>query len=115
MKKRGNFVQGDVIGAVSEGENIVDIMNVVGYDVVTLEKSFIVFRLNSFARNLRNELKTSRKVYFLDLGIRNAIIGNLSQVESRTDADNLWENFVIAERLKRKVVTLKNVEEFLLE
>ena len=69
--------------------------------VDVLEKSFIVFRLNSFARNLRNELKTSRKVYFWDLGIRNAIIGNLSQVENRTDAGDLWENFVIAERLKQ--------------
>ena len=66
-----------------------------------LEKSFIVFRLNSFARNLRNELKTSRKVYFWDLGIRNAVIGNLSQVENRTDTGELWENFVIAERLKQ--------------
>ena len=85
-----------------------EIGNLIGLDSKTveryvdvLEKSFIVFRLNSFARNLRNELKTSRKVYFWDLGIRNAIIGNLSQVENRTDAGDLWENFVIAERLKQ--------------
>ena len=66
-----------------------------------LEKSYIIFRLKSFARNLRNELKTSRKIYFWDLGIRNAVIGNFSQVESRTDVGNLWENFVIAERQKK--------------
>lgn len=66
-----------------------------------LEKSFIIFRLGSFSRNLRNELKTSRKIFFWDLGIRNALIGNLAQVENRTDAGALWENFVIAERLKR--------------
>ena len=85
-----------------------EIGNLIGLDSKTvekyvdvLEKSFIVFRLNSFSRNLRNELKTSRKVYFWDLGIRNAIIGNLSQVENRTDAGDLWENFVIAERLKQ--------------
>ena len=66
-----------------------------------LEKSFIVFRLGSFSRNLRNELKASRKIYFWDLGIRNAIIGNLAQIENRTDAGELWENFVIAERLKQ--------------
>lgn len=65
-----------------------------------LEKSYIIFRLGSFSRNLRNELKSSRKIYFWDLGIRNAVIGNLSQVESRTDAGALWENFAIAERLK---------------
>lgn len=66
-----------------------------------LEKSYVVFRLGSFSRNLRNELKSSRKVYFWDMGIRNAIIGNFSHMESRTDAGALWENFVIAERMKR--------------
>lgn len=66
-----------------------------------LEKSFIVFRLGTFSRNLRNELKASRKIYFWDLGIRNAIVGNLAQIENRTDAGELWENFVIAERMKR--------------
>ena len=66
-----------------------------------LEKSYIIFRLGSFSRNLRNELKSSRKIYFWDLGIRNAVIGNLSQVENRTDAGALWENFCIAERMKQ--------------
>ena len=65
-----------------------------------LEKSYIIFRLGSFSRNLRNELKASRKIYFWDLGIRNILIGNLAQVENRTDTGVLWENFVIAERLK---------------
>lgn len=68
-----------------------------------LEKSYIIFRLGSFSRNLRNELKSSRKIYFWDLGIRNAVIGNLSQVESRTDKGALWENFCIAERMKQLV------------
>ena len=54
----------------------------------------------SFSRNLRNELKTTRKIFFWDLGIRNAVIGNLSQVENRQDTGALWENFVIAERMK---------------
>ena len=68
-----------------------------------LEKSFIVFRLGTFSRNQRNELKSSRKIYFWDLGIRNAVIGNLAQVESRADVGELWENFVIAERMKQNV------------
>lgn len=67
-----------------------------------LEKSYVIFRLGSFSRNLRNELKSSRKIYFWDLGIRNAVIGNLTQVESRTDTGTLWENFCIAERMKRQ-------------
>lgn len=66
-----------------------------------LEKSFIIFRLGTFSRNQRNELKSSRKIYFWDLGIRNAVIGNLAHVESRTDVGELWENFVIAERMKQ--------------
>ncbi len=65
-----------------------------------LEKSFIIFRLGSFSRNLRNELKASRKIYFWDLGIRNAVIANFQQVENRLDTGALWENFVIAERMK---------------
>lgn len=66
-----------------------------------LEKSYVLFRLGTFSRNLRNELKSSRKIYFWDLGIRNAVIGNLTQIESRTDTGALWENFCIAERMKR--------------
>lgn len=65
-----------------------------------LEQNFIVFRLGSFSRNLRNELKHSRKVYFWDLGIRNAVISNFQQIENRTDTGALWENFAIVERLK---------------
>jgi len=66
-----------------------------------LEKSYIIFRLSTFSRNLRNELKQSKKIYFWDLGIRNMLIGNLAQIENRTDAGALWENFLISERLKR--------------
>lgn len=66
-----------------------------------LEKSFIIFRLGSFSRNLRNELKASRKIYFWDLGIRNAVIGNLAQIENRNDIGELWENYAISERMKQ--------------
>jgi len=66
-----------------------------------LEQSFVIFRLGSFSRNLRNELKKSRKIYFVDTGIRNAVINNLNPPELRNDVGGLWENFVIAERMKR--------------
>lgn len=69
--------------------------------VDVLEKCYIVFRIGSFSRNLRNELKMSRKIYFWDLGIRNAVIANFQQVENRADTGALWENFTISERLKR--------------
>jgi predicted AAA+ superfamily ATPase len=68
--------------------------------VIMLEQTFIIFRLGSFSRNLRNELKTSRKIYFYDNGIRNALIANFNQIESRTDVGALWENFLISERIK---------------
>ncbi|MBX2962587.1 MAG: ATP-binding protein [Cyclobacteriaceae bacterium] len=65
-----------------------------------LEKTMVIYRLPSFSRNLRNELKKSRKIYFYDNGIRNAIIANFQPLELRKDAGALWENFIITERLK---------------
>lgn len=65
-----------------------------------LEKSFVIFRLPSFQRNMRNELSKSRKIYFFDLGVRNAILNNFLPLNRRTDAGAMWENFLIAERLK---------------
>ncbi len=65
-----------------------------------LEKCFIVFRLNSYSRNLRSELTKGKKVYFYDLGIRNAILGNFSSLDTRQDIGALWENFFIVERMK---------------
>lgn len=65
-----------------------------------LEKAFVVFRLPAFNRNVRNEIKKGKKVYFYDCGIRNAVIGNFSAVNTRMDVGALWENFVISERMK---------------
>lgn len=68
--------------------------------VELLEKSYIVFRLSAFSRNIRNELKRSRKIYFWDCGIRNALIGDFRPLDLRNDIGGLWENFLIAERQK---------------
>lgn len=65
-----------------------------------LEESFILFRLPALKRNLRNEVVKTRKIYFWDLGIRNAIIQNTNPIEFRNDFGALWENFCVAERLK---------------
>lgn len=65
-----------------------------------LEKAFVAFRLPALNRNVRNEIKKGKKVYFYDCGIRNAIINNFKTVQNRTDVGALWENFVIAERMK---------------
>lgn len=66
-----------------------------------LEKCFVVFRLNGFSRNLRTELKKSKKIYFYDNGIRNAILQNFAPLSMRQDTGALWENFVIGERMKQ--------------
>lgn len=68
-----------------------------------LEKGYIVFRLGSFSRNLRNEIKKNRKIYFYDMGIRNMVIGNFSPLDLRQDKGALWENFLISERLKQNL------------
>lgn len=68
--------------------------------ITLLEQCYIIFRLPSFSRNLRHELKASRKIYFYDNGIRNALIADYRAPEVRQDIGALWENFVIAERMK---------------
>lgn len=65
-----------------------------------LEKAFIIFKLPPFSRNLRNELKKLRKIYFFDTGIRNALINNFNPLNLRQDTGALWENFIISERIK---------------
>jgi len=68
--------------------------------IILLERAFVVFRLGSFSRNLRKELSKSRKIYFYDNGIRNAVIRNYAPAGLRSDIGALWENFLLAERLK---------------
>ena len=66
-----------------------------------LEKCFVVFRLDSFSRNLRNEIKKGKKVYFYDNGVRNAVLSNFAPLERRNDVGALWENLMVSERVKR--------------
>lgn len=84
-----------------------ELSTIVGVDKKTiadyieiLEKAFIVFQLKPFSRNLRNELKKLRKIYFFDNGIRNALVNNFNPIDLRQDIGSLWENFMISERLK---------------
>ena len=65
-----------------------------------LEKSFVIFQLPAYSRNVRNEIRKGKKIYFYDNGIRNSIIGNFSLLHKRTDIGALWENFLISERIK---------------
>lgn len=77
-----------------------------------LEKAFVIFRLGSLSRNLRNELKRSRKIYFWDVGVRNAIIKNFSPLSLRQDTGALWENFLIVERIKANAYASRSVNQW---
>jgi uncharacterized protein len=66
-----------------------------------LEKTYVIFKLRGFSRNLRKEITKNAKYYFYDVGVRNAIIDNFNSIEKRNDTGALWENFLISERLKR--------------
>ena len=92
--------------------SLTELSQLTGLDVKTvdkyitiLEQAYIVFRLRSYSRNLRNELKHSRKIYFYDNGIRNAVIRNYAPAEMRADVGALFENYFIAEKMKLKEYT----------
>lgn len=87
--------------------NIFELSNTLGVDKNTivnyldiLEKGFVIFKLGSFSKNLRKEIKKNRKIYFYDTGIRNALLGNFAPLDLRNDKGALWENFLVAERFK---------------
>ncbi|MCQ2301038.1 MAG: ATP-binding protein [Bacteroidales bacterium] len=76
--------------------------NTVEKYITLLEQTQVIFRLPSLSRNMRNELKMSRKVYFHDNGIRNALISNFSDIDTRNDVGALWENWIISELRKKR-------------
>jgi uncharacterized protein len=67
-----------------------------------LSKVFVIYKVPGFSRNLRKEITKSNRWYFYDNGIRNAIIGNFTRLDSRTDIGSLWENYLASERVKRQ-------------
>lgn len=96
-----------------------EISRLVGADVHTvekyidiLEKAFVIFTLPALSRNVRNEIRKGRKIYFYDTGIRNALISNFNGLKNRTDTGALWENFVIAERMKWLRYNNKRVDRY---
>ena len=67
-----------------------------------LEKAFVVCRFNGFSRNLRKEISKSSRYFFIDTGVRNALLNNFNPLELRDDTGLLWENYLIMERLKKQ-------------
>ncbi len=80
--------------------------------VYLLQQAFVIYELRPFSRNLRNELTKMRKIYFYDVGVRNALIGAYGPIELRDDIGRLWENFLISERIKQNDNHLKHVNSY---
>ncbi len=110
IKKPGvldKLVRGLALQVGSE-VNYTELGQLVGVDrntvekyITVLEQGYVIFRLPSYNRNVRNEIKKGRKIYFYDNGIRNMIIGSMNEIQLRSDIGALWENFLIAERIKQ--------------
>lgn len=75
--------------------------NTVSNYIDILQKGYVIFKLESFSRNVRNEIKKNKKIYFYDNGVRNMVLGNFNSLDLRQDTGALWENFLIVERLKQ--------------
>lgn len=78
-----------------------------------LEKCYIIFTLPALSKNMRNEIagNRTRKIYFYDIGVRNALIGNYNDIDTRVDSGGIWENFCIVE-LKKKAQREKRFSRF---
>lgn len=96
------FQIGNEVSLTELGNQLEMSKDTVGRYIDLLEQSFVVFRLSGFSRNLRKEVRKMDKVYFYDVGIRNAIINNFNYLKDRNDGGALWENFLIVERMKKK-------------
>jgi len=83
------------------GQLKVDVKTVGRY-LDLLEKTFVIVSLSGFGRNLRKEITSKKKYYFLDNGIRNAVIMQFNSLSTRNDVGALWENFIVTERIKKK-------------
>jgi predicted AAA+ superfamily ATPase len=103
----GNEVSYNEIGQIIGTDN-----KTVDRYVQLLEKCFVIFQTGGFSRNLRNEIKKGKKIYFYDNGIRNAIIKNFSPLALRQDTGALWENFLVSERQKMNHYTNRFVNSY---
>lgn len=95
------FQIGSIVSYNELANNLtIDVKTVIRY-LSLLKQSFVIFELGSYARNLRKEVAKSKKYYFWDLGIRNALIDQFHSLNLRSDKGQLWENFLAVERLKK--------------
>ena len=77
-----------------------------------LEKAFVIQKLSGFSRNLRSEITKNSRYYFLDNGVRNALINNFNPLDLRNDVGELWENYLVMERLKKQEYLLEQANNY---
>lgn len=106
------FQLGHDVSIDSLGQQLGMGKNTVARYLDLLEKAFVIYSRTGFARNLRKEITKSRRYYFLDNGIRNAVINNFAPLALRDDVGALWENYLCAERLKRHAATGTDVQSY---
>lgn len=95
------FQIGNLVSMHEIGKTLQISHETVNHYIDLLEKGFIIYRLSGYSGNLRKEVTKMNKIYFFDLGIRNALIENFNSLEMRQDVGQLWENFIINERIKK--------------
>lgn len=77
-----------------------------------LEKCFVIYRLSSYSNNARKEVSKMSKIFFWDNGIRNAIVNNYDDLNQRNDVGQLWENYIISERMKANAYKQTNIASY---
>ena len=106
------FQIGSEVSTVELGKNLgIDNKTVKRY-LDLLEKSFVIFSLRGFSRNLRKEINKMDKYYFYDNGIRNSLINNFNDLDTRNDVGQLWENFLMVERMKYNMFNQMSVNSY---
>ena len=99
--------------SLSELSNLLNLdLKTVERYIDLLEKNYVIFRLPPYSTNQRKTLSKQNKIFFCDLGVRNALINNFNSLDLRTDVGALWENFLILERLKYRRTKFINATPF---
>jgi uncharacterized protein len=95
-----SFQTGKEVSLEELGRQLMLSRNTIEKYLDLLSKVFIIFRLPGFSRNLRSEVTKTNRWYFFDNGVRNAVISNFNPIAIRNDYGELWENFIVSERVK---------------
>ena len=106
------FQTGSLVSLTEIGTQLSMSKNTVEKYLDLLSKVFILYKLEGFSRNLRKEVTKNAKWYFIDNGIRNAVIADFKGLDNRNDTGQLWENYVISERLKYQQFSRKHTNNF---